>query len=116
MAFLCDLPWVHFSIFPHGTTSVCCETEHRGAMGHGYNIDENGQKNILGIKDNSIDDIVNSDNYKRDFIYVGDCCNIHRYMLTTTETGIFNIGTGVATSFQTIGELVAKRFKLLFAR
>ena len=52
----------------------------------------------------------NSDNYKRDFIYVGDCCNIHRYMLTTTETGIFNIGTGVATSFQTIGELVAKRF------
>jgi MoaA/NifB/PqqE/SkfB family radical SAM enzyme len=65
MAFLCDLPWVHFSIFPHGTTSVCCETEHRGAMGHGYNIDENGQKNILGIKDNSIDDIVNSDNYKR---------------------------------------------------
>ena len=52
----------------------------------------------------------NSDNYKRDFIYVGDCCNIHRYMLTTTEAGIFNIGTGVATSFQTIGELVAKRF------
>ncbi len=52
----------------------------------------------------------NSDNYKRDFIYVGDCCNIHRYMLTTTETGIYNIGTGIATSFQTIGELVAKRF------
>ena len=52
----------------------------------------------------------NSDNYKRDFIYVGDCCNIHRYMLTTTEAGIFNIGTGVATSFQTIAELVAKRF------
>jgi ADP-L-glycero-D-manno-heptose 6-epimerase len=52
----------------------------------------------------------NSDHYKRDFIYVGDCCNIHRYMLSTTETGIFNIGTGIATSFQTIGELVAKRF------
>lgn len=53
----------------------------------------------------------NSDKYLRDFIYVGDICNIHRYMLTTTETGIFNIGTGVATSFQTIAELVAKRFK-----
>ena len=51
----------------------------------------------------------NSDKYLRDFIYVGDICNIHRYMLTTTETGIFNIGTGVATSFQTIAELVAKR-------
>lgn len=51
-----------------------------------------------------------SDKYLRDFIYVGDICNIHRYMLTTKETGIFNIGTGVATSFQTVAELVAKRF------
>ena len=52
----------------------------------------------------------NSDNFKRDFIYVGDCCNIHRFLLGTKETGIFNIGTGVATSFQTIAELVAKRY------
>jgi len=52
----------------------------------------------------------NSDNYKRDFIYVGDCCNIHRYLLGTKETGIFNIGTGIATSFQTVAELVAKRY------
>jgi|TARA_B110000977_G_scaffold4623_1_gene6607 ADP-L-glycero-D-manno-heptose 6-epimerase len=51
-----------------------------------------------------------SDKYLRDFVYVGDCCNIHRYMLTTTETGIFNIGTGVATSFQTVAELIAKKF------
>lgn len=53
----------------------------------------------------------NSELYKRDFIYVGDCCNIHRHMLTSKESGIFNIGTGVATSFQTIADLVAKRFK-----
>jgi MoaA/NifB/PqqE/SkfB family radical SAM enzyme len=65
MKFLCDLPWVHFSIFPHGTTSVCCETEHRSAMGHGYNLNEKNEKNILGIKDYSINEIVNSDNYKR---------------------------------------------------
>ena len=32
-------------------------------------------------------------------------------MLTSKESGIFNIGTGVATSFQTIADLVAKRFK-----
>jgi nucleoside-diphosphate-sugar epimerase len=31
-------------------------------------------------------------------------------MLTSPETGIFNIGTGVATSFQTIADLVAKKF------
>ena len=52
----------------------------------------------------------NSDKYLRDFIYVGDCCNIHRFMLTSSESGIFNIGTGVATSFQTIAELISKRF------
>lgn len=62
--FLCDLPWVHFSIFPHGTTSVCCETEHRNAIGHGFNGDQNS-KNILGVKDNSINDIVNCDSYKQ---------------------------------------------------
>lgn len=52
----------------------------------------------------------NSDKYKRDFIYVGDCCNIHRYMLSVKESGIFNVGTGVATSFQEIAELVAKKY------
>lgn len=62
--FLCDLPWVHFSIFPHGTTSVCCETVHERATGHGYNTVD-GERRLLGIKDNSIADIVNNDNYKR---------------------------------------------------
>jgi ADP-L-glycero-D-manno-heptose 6-epimerase len=52
----------------------------------------------------------NSDKYLRDFIYVGDCCNIHRFMLTSKATGIFNVGTGVATSFQEIAELVAKKY------
>ena len=65
MQFLCDLPWVHFSIFPHGSTSVCCEAEHKKAIGHGYNVDERGEKNILGVKNYSIEQIVNSDNYKR---------------------------------------------------
>lgn len=63
--FLCDLPWIHFSIFPHGTTSVCCEANHDQAIGHGYNLTENNEKKLLGIKDNAISDIVNSDNYKR---------------------------------------------------
>lgn len=62
--FLCDLPWVHFSIFPHGTTSVCCETEHKNALGHGFNGDHDS-KNILGVKNNSINDIVNCDNYRK---------------------------------------------------
>lgn len=61
-------------------------------------------------KDGVIKLFENSDKYLRDFIYVGDCCNIHRFMLTTKESGIFNIGTGVATSFQEIAELVAKKY------
>ena len=65
MAFPCDLPWVHFSIFPHGSTSVCCEAEHKKAAGHGYNIHARGEKNILGVKNHSIEQIVNSDNYPR---------------------------------------------------
>jgi ADP-L-glycero-D-manno-heptose 6-epimerase len=52
----------------------------------------------------------NSDKYLRDFVFVGDCCNIHRFMLDQKESGIFNIGTGKATSFQTIAELIAKRY------
>lgn len=52
----------------------------------------------------------NSDQYKRDFIYVGDCCNIHKFMLSTTQSGIFNIGTGTAVSFQEVANLIAKRF------
>ena len=64
MAFLCDLPWIHFSLFPHGTTSVCCETEHKGGIGHGFDIDQNNQRQILGVKDNNVADIVNCDSYK----------------------------------------------------
>ena len=62
MQFLCDLPWVHFSIFPHGSTSVCCEAEHKKAIGHGYNIDERGEKYI---RRKIIVGTTNSDNYKR---------------------------------------------------
>lgn len=62
--FICDLPWVHFSISPQGTTTVCCEAVHTESTGHGYNISDTNEKLLLSIKDNSISAIVNSDNYK----------------------------------------------------
>lgn len=52
----------------------------------------------------------NSDQYKRDFVCVDDVCNVHSQMLQQDVSGIFNVGTGNPTSFQTVAELVAKKY------
>lgn len=52
----------------------------------------------------------NSANYKRDFIYVGDVCKIVEKLLDIDESGIWNCGTGVATSFQSIAEDIAEKY------
>jgi len=52
----------------------------------------------------------NSENYLRDFISVQDVCLIHEKMLEVDESGIFNVGTGVARSFKSIAEAVAKKY------
>lgn len=53
----------------------------------------------------------NSDKYLRDFIFVGDVCDIHeQMMLHVKESGLYNIGTGSATSFQTVAEIIAKKY------
>ena len=58
--FLCDLPWAHLSVMPHGVTSVCCEANHHNHMSHAKT---NG--NLVPIHNNSIDDVINSDSYKQ---------------------------------------------------
>jgi len=50
-----------------------------------------------------------SENYKRDFICVEDICKLHEKMLTTDTNGIFNVGTGTATSFETVANAIAKK-------
>jgi len=53
----------------------------------------------------------NSDKYLRDFIFVGDVCDIHeQMMLHVKKSGLYNIGTGSATSFQTVAEIIAKKY------
>ena len=52
----------------------------------------------------------NSDNYKRDFISVTDICEIHLQLLKNKKLGLFNAGTGVATSFQKVAEVIAKKY------
>ena len=52
----------------------------------------------------------NSDKYERDFIFVGDVCDIQEQMLYVKKSGLFNIGTGSTTSFQTVAEIIAKKY------
>ena len=52
----------------------------------------------------------NSDKYKRDFISVNDICKIHLQLLNNKKSGLFNTGTGKATSFQTVAEAIAKKY------
>jgi organic radical activating enzyme len=63
--FICNLPWDHLSVFPHSTSSVCCEAKHsNGAPGHAKNIID-GKNKHLSVKTNSIEEIINSDSYKK---------------------------------------------------
>ena len=52
----------------------------------------------------------NSDKYERDFIFVGDVCDIQEQMLYVKKSGLFKIGTGSTTSFQTVAEIIAKKY------
>lgn len=62
--FICDLPWIHISTFPQGNCSICCIAKHSGkGNGHSWNRKDN-RKEIVTVKNNSIDEIINCDNYK----------------------------------------------------
>ena len=59
------------------------------------------------IKLKKIEIFENSNQIKRDFIWVGDVCMIIEKMLTITNKKIWNIGTGVAKSFMDIANMYA---------
>lgn len=49
----------------------------------------------------------NSHLYKRDFVYVMDVCRVHVDCIRKNITsGIYNVGTGKARSFQEVGDLI----------
>ncbi len=52
----------------------------------------------------------NSNLYFRDFICVDDVVTVKLLMSQKTVNGIFNLGTGVATSFETIANLLISKF------
>lgn len=54
----------------------------------------------------------NSDKYLRDFIAVDDVCRVHvQFIKKVEQSGVWNVGTGKAVSFQQIANLISQRTK-----
>ena len=51
-----------------------------------------------------------SENYSRDFVPVETVCKIHRHFLSVPDTGIWNVGTGRATSFADVARMIADKY------
>jgi len=52
----------------------------------------------------------NSDSYLRDFIAVEDVCRTHvEFIKQVKESGVWNVGTGNAVSFEHVAQLIAKK-------
>ena len=51
----------------------------------------------------------NSNKYKRDFVCVEDICRLHEKMFDVDQSGMFNVGTGRAVSFDTVAQSIAKK-------
>ncbi len=49
-----------------------------------------------------------SDQFKRDFVYVGDVCKMNIWFWQNQKSGIFNCGTGRAEPFSAVAEAVIK--------
>jgi len=64
---------------------------------------------MQAITEESIMLFEDSEKYKRDFVCVDDVCKVHEQMIEQDVSGIFNVGTGRAVSFQTVGELIAEK-------
>ena len=51
-----------------------------------------------------------SENYLRDFVCVEDICRVHEKMFSVNESGIWNVGTGRAVSFDTVANCISKKY------
>lgn len=51
-----------------------------------------------------------SENYLRDFVPVERVCDIHKQFLNIKETGIWNVGLGRATSFESVARMIAEKY------
>ena len=61
--FLCDLPWKHISVHPHGVCSVCCVSNHLHGQSAASRILPDGGYEKINISE-GIPAIINSDSFK----------------------------------------------------
>lgn len=79
--------------------------DHKGNMASPYT------KFIKQAKENGFITLFeNSEKYKRDFVCVEDICRLHEKMFDVDTSGIFNVGTGVPASFQSVGSAIASKY------
>lgn len=79
--------------------------DHKGDQASPYT------KFIKQAKDNGVIKLFkDSDKYKRDFVCVEDVCKVHEKMLGVDKSGIYNIGTGNAESFEDVARTIAKKY------
>lgn len=80
--------------------------EHKGDQASPYT------KFTKQAKENSVIKLFeNSDQYSRDFVCVEDVCNVHEKMFNVKASDIFNVGTGRAVSFDTVGKCIAEKHR-----
>jgi len=61
------------------------------------------------VKSNQVTLFENSEKYLRDFIFVGDVCEVHKQLLESKSSGLYNVGTGTTTSFKEVADVIAKK-------
>jgi len=52
-----------------------------------------------------------SENYLRDFVHVDTVVDVHEKFFHVEESGIWNVGTGHATSFESVARAIAERYR-----
>jgi ADP-L-glycero-D-manno-heptose 6-epimerase len=79
--------------------------EHKGSQASPYH-----KFTRDAIKTGKINLFEGSENYKRDFVWVGDVCRAHELMLEKSDRGVFNVGTGLPVSFETVAKTIASKY------
>jgi ADP-L-glycero-D-manno-heptose 6-epimerase len=95
---------VKFQIFRYFNVYGTLE-DHKGDQASPYSKFEKQAKETGVIKL-----FEGSDNYLRDFVPVEHIVEVHKQFLNINESGIWNLGTGRATSFEDVARMVADKY------
>ena len=87
----------YFNVFGHSGE------EHKGGMSSPYH-----KFREQALATGRIKLFRNSEDYLRDFVCVEDVVDVSARLLETPASGVFNVGTGQATSFQAVAEAMAR--------